>query len=246
MLATLTATELRVLWRNRTAGFSAVALPLALGIFWAFIYPRDTPTQWATIVALQLSAVLGMSIYSTATATIVARKANLVLKRLRTSEIGNASLLAGLMVPGATLGIAQLVVFAALDAALGAPVPADPGVLVLAVLAGLSLCLSAALATTLITPTPERAHITTLPLLFVLIAGAIALPMLRSGVLPQALMAVPGASVGRLTALAFRGGAWTVGTAGLPVVLPALLALAAWPLVFTGLATRYFRWQPHR
>jgi ABC-2 type transport system permease protein len=250
MLLSLSTTELRVLWRNRTAMFTGGLMPLAMGIFWVFVFPADTPGHWAIVVALQLAVVVGMSVYVTATSTITARRHALVLKRLRTSEIQDARLLGGLVAPGVALAIAQLIVLAVVDAAEGAPVPAEPGALVLAVLAGLSLCLTAALATTLITPTPERAQITTMPLLFVLMGGAVALTLpvaaLRSGTLPQTLMAVPGANIGRLTALAYSGHTWSIGVAGLPAALPPILAMIAWPLLLGWLSARYFRWEPRR
>jgi ABC-2 type transport system permease protein len=246
MLLTLSITELRVLWRNRTALFTGGLMPLAMGIVWLFALRPHTATEWSAVIALQLAFVVGMSIYVTATSTIAARRYTLVLKRLRTSEIRDARLLGGLVAPGVALAIAQLIVLAVVDAAAGAPAPADPGALVLAVLAGLSLTLAAALATTLVTPTPERAQISTMPLVFVLVGGAIALTLLPSGVLPQALMAVPGANVGRLTALAYSGDTWSIGVAGLPAALPAILAMVAWPLLLGWLAARYFRWEPKR
>jgi ABC-2 type transport system permease protein len=246
MLLTLSTTELRVLWRNRTALFTGGLMPLAMGILWLFAFQPDKATEWAMVIALQLAFVVGMSIYVTATSTIAARRYTLVLKRLRTSEIRDARLLGGLVAPGVALAIAQLIVLAVVDAAAGAPAPASPGALVLAVLAALSLTLAAALATTLVTPTPERAQISTMPLVFVLVGGAIALTLLRSGVLPQALMAVPGATIGRLTALAYSGDTWSIGVAGLPAALPAILATVAWPLLLGWLAARYFRWEPKR
>jgi ABC-2 type transport system permease protein len=59
-------------------------------------------------------------------------------------------------------------------------------------------------------------------------------------------MAVPGADLGRLTALAYSGGTWAIGVAGLPAALPAVLALIVWPLLLGWLAARYFRWEPKR
>ncbi|WP_158894164.1 ABC transporter permease [Amycolatopsis anabasis] len=242
MLQALAATELRVLWRNRTALFTAGLLPMAMGILWLFTYPTQTPSQWATVVALQLAVIVGMSIYLTATSTIVARRHTLVLKRLRTSELSDAGLLAGLLAPGLITALVQLIVFGIIDTVVGAPAPSDPGALLLAILAGLSLSVTAALATTLITPSPERANITGLPLVFVLIIGSIVLTVNTSGTLPQVLMAVPGATIGRLTALVYGGGTWTIGAAGLPAALPAIAALLFWPIVFVVLARKRFRW----
>ncbi|WP_031470132.1 ABC transporter permease [Sciscionella sediminilitoris] len=242
MLYALAATELRVLWRNRTALFTAVLLPLALGIFWLYTFPRHTPSQWATVIALQLAVVAGMSLYLTATSTVVARRHNLVLKRLRTSELSDPELFTGLLAPSVATTLAQLIVLGIVDTIAGAPAPADPGALALAVLAGLSLAATAALATTLITPSPERANITGLPLVFVLVIGAILLTLNTTGGLPHILMAVPGTTIGRLTALAYRGDIWAIGIDGIPAALPAVAALIFWPVVFASLVRKRFRW----
>jgi hypothetical protein len=40
------------------------------------------------------------------------------------------------------------------------------------------------------------------------------------------------------------GGSWSAVTAGLPAILPPLVALVVWPVVFWVLAARGFRWDP--
>jgi hypothetical protein len=57
-------------------------------------------------------------------------------------------------------------------------------------------------------------------------------------------MVVPGAAVGDLAQLAMTGGSWSAVTAGLPAILPPLVALVVWPVVFWVLAARGFRWDP--
>ncbi|WP_157182988.1 hypothetical protein [Sciscionella marina] len=242
MIRALAATELRVLWRNRTALFTAGLLPLALGVFWLFAYPRQTPGQWATVIALQLAVVVGMSLYLTATSTIVARRCHLVLNRLRTGELSDSALLAGLLAPSVVTALAQLIVLGTADILAGAPAPADPSALALAVLAGLSLAGTAALATTLITPSPERSNVTGLPLVFVLIIGAVVLTLDTTGSLPHILMAIPGTTIGRFAALAYHGNTWAPGTGGVPAALPAVAALIFWPIMFAALTRKRFRW----
>ncbi len=57
---------------------------------------------------------------------------------------------------------------------------------------------------------------------------------------------MPGAATGQLVQLAMTGATWSPGFAGLPVVLPSVVALVVWPVVFAGLALRRFRWDPRR
>ncbi len=59
-------------------------------------------------------------------------------------------------------------------------------------------------------------------------------------------MVVPGAALGELAQLTMTGGGWSAGASGLPAILPPLVAIACWPLLFGMLALRRFRWDPRR
>lgn len=203
------------------------------------------PRLWALAMAWQLVVVLAFGVYVSTAATVVARRHALVLKRLRTSDAGDRMVLAGLAAPAVGLALAQLVLLAVMDAAVGAPVPGDPIALVLAAVLGAALCLSAAAATTLVTPSPERAQVTTMPLVFVMLGGSAVLPALGTGTVSQALVALPGIAIGQLGGLAVRGEAWQAGAAGLPAALPSVLSLLVWTAVFGTLAARHFRWDQH-
>lgn len=244
--AAIAASEIRVLWRNRTAATTAIAVPLLIGGIWAFTIRSDDPASWGMIMALQLAVVLGFGVYVTVTATVTGRRHTEVLKRLRATGADDRAVLGGLAAPGVGFALAQLVALALIDGVSGAPAPAEPVVLVLAVLLGLALCVAAGLATTVVTHTAERAQLTTMPLAFVMMGGAVVLPLLDFGPLSQALVAIPGAGIGALCNLALRGTAWTAGPAGLPAALPALVSLAVWTVLFGLLARRYFQWQPRR
>lgn len=243
--AALATTELKLILRNRTAAVSAIVVPLGIGLFWAFTFDTGgDSTRLSVVVALQLAVVLGMTVYVTATQTLVARRQSRVLKRMRTTGLGNAELLVATTAPSAALGIVQLAVFAVIDAVNGTPPPSDPVPLVLAVFGGLALAVAASFATAGVTSTPERAQITTMPIVFVMLGGAVVLTAipLDSGL--QALVLLPGAAVGQLVLLAMTGATWAPGAAGLPAVVPALLALALWTTVFAVLAKRMVRWDP--
>lgn len=126
----------------------------------------------------------------------------------------------------------------------GAPLPSNLLPLVLAVLGGLALVVTATLATSVVTPSPERAQITTLPLMFVMLGVGVVGAIAPGQGWWSVLMVVPGAAVGDLAQLAMTGGSWSAVTAGLPAILPPLVALEVWPVVFWVLAARGFRWDP--
>jgi ABC-2 type transport system permease protein len=241
----LAGTETRLLMRNRTVAVSSFLIPIAFGVFWAVTYRGDgSPASYALVIALQLAVVLGMGVYVTATQTLVARRQNRVLKRMRTTGLSDTELLVATVAPIVLLALVQLVVFAVINMLTGVPMAADPGALALAVLGGLALAVTSALATTLVTPTPERAQITTLPLVFVLLGVAIVLAIAPLGGWWQIVVAVPGGAVGQLAQLAMTGATWSPALGGLPAAVPALLASMAWPALLGMLALRRFRWDP--
>jgi ABC-2 type transport system permease protein len=239
----LTGTELRLVVRNRTAAVTAILVPVALGILWARTIPNSVPHKWATVVSLQLAVVFAMSIYIAATGRLVIHRQNQVLKRLRTTGMTDATILAGTVAPSAVVGLAQLVAFAVVDTASGMGMPDQPEILAIALLGGLATIVTAALVTASITTTPERAQITTMPLTFVLLGGSAAVGALSSDALRAGLSLVPGLSIGTLTQLAFSGRVWSEKFAGVPLSLIATFTIVLWPIVFGLLAAKRFQWE---
>jgi len=241
----LAATETKLVLRNKTVAVSSVVLPLALGLFWVFSFGGDAdPVSSAVVVALQLAVGLSMGIYVTATQTLVARRHTRVLTRLRTSGLSDTELLVATVAPSVAIGGVQLAIFALINFGSGIPLPADPLALALAMVGGVVLVVTAALATSIVTPSPERAQITTLPLTFVLLGTSIVTVIAPTDGWLQALVALPGAAIGQFTGFAFSGDAWVAGLGGLPALLPGLAALLVWPVIFAVLARRRFRWDP--
>lgn len=245
----LASAEAKLVLPNRTVAVSSIILPLALGVFWAFSCGGQDglPSAGAITTALQLGVVLSMGVYVTATQTLVARRHSGVLKRMRTTGLSDRGLLVATVAPSILLGFVQLVIFAVFDAVTATAVPVDAVPLVLAVVGGIVLVVTAALATSVVTPSPERSQITTLPLTFVLLGGAVATSVIPLSIAPfQALALVPGAAVGQLVQLSMTGETWTPGFAGIPLVVPALVGLVLWSVVFARLALGKFRWEPRR
>jgi ABC-2 type transporter. len=238
-VAALAAAETRLVLRNRTLLVSSLVVPLGLGLFWVLTFSGQNP---ATVVALQLAVAVGMGLYVTATQTVVARRQQKVLKRMRTSSLTDTGLLVAVVAPSAVVAVGQIVVFAVLNAVFGVPFATDPLAFVLAVLAGLAQAIAAALATAVVTPSAERAQITTLPLMFLLLAGAVVVTFVPLEGWWQALLAVPGAGPGVLVRFAVEGGLWAGGL----VPALALAATVAWTVGFAAFARRRFRWDPRR
>jgi ABC-2 type transport system permease protein len=243
VLALATA-EVRLILRNKTVAVSSLVLPLGLGVLWAFQFGGvDDPARQAVSLSLQLAVALAMGVYFTATQTLVARRHSRVLKRMRTSGLSDRGLLVATLAPSVVLGVVQLVVFAVVNVGTGAPPPVDLAALLLAVVGGLALVVTAALATSIITPSPERAQITTLPLMFVMLGVGVVAAIAPAQGWWGALVIVPGAAVGELAQLAMIGGSWA-SSDGLPAILPPLAASVVWPLLLGAVALRRFRWDP--
>lgn len=125
--------------------------------------------------------------------------------RMRTTGISDAGLMVATVAPSVVIGPVQLAIYTVANIVAGSPAPPDPLPIVLALVGGLALCPTAALATTVVTASPERAQITTLPLTFMLLGGGVVLSIAPLEGWWQAVILVPGAAVGPLAQLAFTG-----------------------------------------
>jgi hypothetical protein len=131
-----------------------------------------------------------------------------------------------------------------IDVLLGMPLRLDPVPLLLAVLGGFALCVTAGFAT----PTSRRRRS----------ARRSRRCRCSSSCSPRRSCCrwcpsarrsrpwcwCPGPPLGQLTQLAFAGGTWAPGLLGLPAVLPGVFGLVLWTVVFAVLARRNLRWDP--
>ncbi|NUT92308.1 MAG: ABC transporter permease [Saccharothrix sp.] len=225
MIAALGVVELKLLARNKMAATMAFFMPLAIGVFFAL----SVDDEWPLVIGLQLLATQGFTVYVTVTTSLVARRQDLYLKRLRTGAASDAVVLAGVVLPPVVLGLAQTVLLLGVSLSLGAPAPSRPDLLALAVVGGLAVSCAAGVATSGVTATAEQAQITTGPFFFGLLVGGVwaaATPDTRA-------LLTPGGGVADLVT-----GAW-----GAPVSLgPAVLSVLAWTALGAALSFRLFRW----
>jgi ABC-2 type transport system permease protein len=228
----LARSELRILARNTLAGSMALLLPLAIG---AFMITSGVDGRWGNVAAMQLTLLLLFCVYGTATTSLAARKRQLVLKRLRSGELSDGEILAGLLAPLFALAIVQFVLLVGCTVAAGAPFPERPWLLLPAVVLGSVMSASIALATAAFTASAELAQITITPFFFAAIAGATWV-ISADGVTALKLFA-PGGALAALARAAWAGG-------GMPLL--ACVALLAWTALGALVARRFFAWEPNR
>lgn len=226
----LARAETRILLRNRLVAATGVLLPLLIGLF---IASSNKDGAWGDIVAIQLVMMLLFCVYATATTSLAARRRQLVLKRLRSGELSDAEILAGVLAPLFALALAQAVILLLCTVAFGAPLPSRPWLLAPALVLGAAMSAAVALATAAFTASAELAQITVTPFFFAAIAGATWVISAEGETILKVL--APGGALAALARAAWDGG-------GMP--LAACAALVAWTAAGWLVARRFFRWEP--
>jgi len=240
--------ELSLLGRNRNAVVTALFVPLALPFsVRPAVDQMDLKGEGLSVGSVMLTAAIGFSllfaVYSSLVSAFVARREELVLKRLRTGELGDSEILAGTALPAVCLGFVQSVLLAAACALLlDAGTPAMPQLVVLGLLFGLVLSAALAALTASVTRTAESAQVTALPVVLV--------SMMGSGIIvPLQLLSDRVADVCRFLpfspAIRLIGGGWNGNLSGSDA-LGAVLTALAWTLLAVFAVRRWFRWEPRR
>jgi ABC-2 type transport system permease protein len=252
-LEALARAELTLLGRNKGAIATALFVPLALPFsVQPALKDMDLKAEGLTVGAVMLIAAIGFSllftVYSSLVSVYVARREELVLKRLRTGELSDREILTGAALPAAALGLVQSVLLAiGCTALLDAPAPRAPHLAVLGLLSGLVLCVALAALTASFSRTVESAQVTALPVLFVSMLGSgIALP---PGVLPDRIASVcellPLSPAIRLIRAGWSGGGLSGGLSAYEA-LGAVATALAWTVLAVFAVRRWFRWEPRR
>ena len=244
----LARAELALLGRNRGVVFTALAMPLALPFS---VRPAldqiDLKKEGLSIGAVTMTAAIGFSflfaVYTSLVNAYVARREELVLKRLRTGELSDAEILTGTALPAVALGFAQaLLLCAGCAMLLHTGAPKAPYLTLLGLAAGLALSAALAAVTASFTRTTESGQITALPLVFVSMIGSSI--MIPTEVLPDRFATVcdllPLSPAIRLV----RAG-WT-GRLSAAQALGTTATALAWIIVAVFAVRRWFRWEPRR
>lgn len=240
--------ELTLLLRNRTALFTALAIPVMITVATGgATSDMDLEGIGLTAGTVMLPASIGFvllfAVYSNLVGAYVVRREELVLKRLRTGEARDAEILAGAALPLVIIALVQCVLLAVGGAVvMDLAAPEAPALVALGMLLGLALAVVAAAATAAFTSTAEAAQITPMPLMLVsFLLSAVLVPLEAfPDLLATAAGLLPFTPIMELV----RGG-WTGGLGGADVLRTVAVALA-WTAVAGWVVRRHFRWEPRR
>ncbi|MFH7598191.1 ABC transporter permease [Streptomyces racemochromogenes] len=243
-LAALGRSELTLLVRNRATLSVAVLMPASMVFFLRTVVGGDgaAETARATLTG-GIGMVLLLVVYMNPVSAYVARREELVLKRLRSGEAGDLEILAGTALPAAVIALVQIAALVAAGAAaLGAPAPRNPALLLAGILAALPLLAGMAALTSAFTRSVETAGLTALPLFLVtaLGSGLFADPDALPGTVASVCELLPLSGVMALVRAGWSGGA------GGYELLGAVVTTLAWIMVTVFAVQRWFRWEPRR
>ncbi|MFJ6216468.1 ABC transporter permease [Streptomyces sp. NPDC092296] len=251
----------RVFWRNRRSTFIGFALPVLLNLVVAAPL-RDRQIGGVNAAGYTTVGFIGLALVTSFVnllGGVVARRDDLVLKRLRGTEVPPTAVFAGQIAAGGAVVLLQVAVLGGVAVGwFGAPLPADPLLLVLALVGGYLVFAVLALALSGLTPGSESAPLVAMPVLLLCMFGAGVFMPLASlpGWLRAPAHALPLAPVVQTLRTAwfgrdFGGESWD-GHAlpaldllhGWQAAGPALLLIAAWAAAAVVLTRRLFRWEP--
>lgn len=247
----MSAAELRLLLRNKTALFMVLAMPVLLVVALLGVADDSGIDVGVYLAGMLIGFVLLFVVYYNLVTTYVARREELVLKRLRTSEAQDREIMLAGAVPSLAIAAAQVilgVLGAVLLLDMGAPV--NPLLVIAALLAGSGVFVLLALVSTVFTRTTELAQVTTMPLMIVcLLFSGLTFPL---DILPDAAATaarlLPLTPVVELTQLGLSGAVGDdspvgfAATFGEAVIPGAVLVL--WLYLGTYGVRRWFRWEP--
>ncbi|GAA1538098.1 ABC transporter permease [Streptomyces albidochromogenes] len=247
-MAALTRAELTLLARHKAVLLTALVVPVAMTFAMRPIV-EDMDLREAglslgeAMMPMAVAFVLLFGVYSALVTVYVVRREELVLKRLRTGELGDAEILAGTAAATLVAGLAQCVMLLIAGAAvLGMEMPADPVWVTAGVLLGLGLATAMAALTAVFTRSAEGAQITIMPMMLISMVGS-------GVVVPLELLPDRAAGVLELLPLSpvvelVRGG-WS-GQLGAYEALGAVGTALAWTVLSVVAVRRWFRWEPRR
>ncbi|MER7859481.1 ABC transporter permease [Amycolatopsis sp. WAC 04197] len=239
-MLSIARSELIQIFRNRSVLITSFVMPLAISAF--FVYQHEVFAEIGSlgyIAAIVMFTVCAFGLYTSAVTTLASRRQNLFLKRLRSTAAGDASILAGLVLPVTVISLVQVAVIMTVLGVV-TDTPANVGLLVAAVLASVAMMIGLGLATAGLTNSPEHAQVTTLPVSLGVIAVASWVGISGTDELTLLKRLLPGGSATELAVNAWNGG--VALTDSLLLLAPTL----AWVVVAVVLATRLFRWEPRR
>ena len=244
----LARAESTLFLRNKGTLVAALFVPLVLPVSVRSAIPEmDLKEAGLSVGTLVLPAAVGFSllfaVYAALIGAFVARREELVLKRLRTGELRDVEILAGTALPAAVTGLVQCLLLAVgCSVLLDLEAPSSPQLAVIGLLLGLVTSVALAALTASFSRTTESAQVTSLPLMLLSFIGSgITVPL---EMLPDRLASF--CELLPLTpAITLVRGAWT-GDLSAYEALGAVLTGLAWTVLSVFAVRRWFRWEPRR
>ena len=251
----------RVFWRNRRSTFVGFLLPVLLNLVVAAPL-RNRQIGGVDAAGYTTAGFIGLAMVTSFVNllnAVVARRDELVLKRLRGTEVPPSAVFAGQIAVGGVVLLLQVLILGSVSVAwFGSPLPADPLLLLVALVGGYLLFAALALALSGFTPSAETSPLMATPLLLVCMFGAGVFTPLQSlpGWLRAPAHALPLSPVIQALRTAWFGRAfghetWGGATltrldllSGWQAAAPCLLLVAA--RVAVAVTRRRFRWEPRR
>lgn len=244
----LVAGEARILLRNKTSVFTAVAMPFVMAFAFAG-FSMDRAGLGVVLTMTLVGTALMFVVYYTMVTSLVARREQLVLKRLLAGEPTPLEILLAPAVPLWALFVVQSLVAVGGAILLGASV-AQPWALALAVIGGATTWTALAIWSATWTRTVESAQLTTLPFILIsLLLSGFSLPL---SLLPEFAQDIahwlPMTPVVDLINLGYGGvgidGTVLAGPDLIRATLGMLLPLVLWTGFGVWQGLRSFRWDP--
>ncbi|MGL4743423.1 MAG: ABC transporter permease [Dermatophilaceae bacterium] len=244
-LGTLFRVEWRLFNRIKSNYIFVLVVPLLLLLTMDFVQEQmDLGSVGLAAGPVLVSTAAGIllifSLYMSITGLYVARREELVLKRLRTGEASDAVILTGGASMYAAITVVQIVAVSAVLSVMFEALPRQPISAVVGLVIGMGLMITMAAATAALCRTIESVTVATLPAIFVL-------PMIAGVYIPHEVLP---ADLGEVLAFApmsatvdlVRSG-WTAELATVDVIGRAAVDLV-WTATFAWVAARRFRWEP--
>lgn len=234
----IAGSEFRLIARSKAVLFSATALPLMFAVF--LFVQRDAAVEASGdsvasvgMVSMVVMFFVMFTVYITATTTLVTRRQDLFLKRLRSGESPDLVILAGLLLPPVALCLLQTAVVMVVMIALGNGIPGHWWWIVLALLGLLAASVTAATATAALTPNASASQISSMPFVALALGTLIASPITENPWLDL----TPGGALVTLVRAAYDIDVY--GNVGVAVA-----GLVLWTYLGYDLTKRLFRWEP--
>ncbi|MER6916813.1 ABC transporter permease [Streptomyces sp. NPDC000594] len=247
-LAALGRAELTLLVRNRSALFVALLMPLIMMMAIQGSMERiDEAEAGMSIAEASLTGGIGMIlilvVHMNLVSAYVARREDLVLKRLRTGEVSDTEVLTGTALPAVGIALTQCVLLVAAGVVLmDVGAPDRPELLAAGIVLGVLVCVALAAVISSFTRTVESAQLTTMPMFLLSLGGSGLLVPLT--VMPEGMARIcellPLTGVMTLV----RAG-WLGGVEGRELTV-ALVGALVWAAVSVFAVQRWFRWEPRR